>query len=1317
MELIKCYRLLSPDSGLPKPSSTASDPPKTTHVTQLVKDKFKEYSLQNPLFTQHSPMMRELGRHISASQDDASSDEESLSQSRIEQISSCVLGVNLNVNELEDFIISNEAGLFDYLKTKIDKVELSEQMVIVLFGHMVLGHVSTNLEQYMSSAPFIKATLPYLLTLPRERLHSIGTIVNSTALIHLGNMPMTVRSLLKSFIVDGKMSSEDMVRVISAIEPLLQEQTLDVIEKAMPLLKMGGAECIGKIITAIVAIPQTARTDVITTVLSLFDHVDHPKGADESQSEESMASYDSDSEEMSSIKSETNTIVDIISGMSMLNQDQRKALATSDTNEKFSFSTLKSAINEVIDEDIKEIIPKIVMCPSIVVVINKLKVERPFNYLEIIRSMKPIFTKDLSRLSVIELLECVARIPQGQPQKIMEQAQCLFNQIDPQSIGEIMTEAFQLYKIFRILIDIQEDRRDDIIKEFNILVNDRKIDLRIIEELCKKLKEIMETHNEINQKSEFRDIITNTKSILDIIWTDKKTRLPYHILIQTISAVAEIPQGSRIDIVKGLQNLINGQYISITLFDYIPIVHSLIKMRSSDPAHYLSNTKFVKDLLDTEWEGQDKGVWLKCVLDIIAALVAIPPGERADVILKVKSLAKTIASCDIARTLRDIAAMPQGIRSEMIGDIQKLLGEQPSKGIYCREFIDVLYGIKTCTPEKYTDILTKATPLLNQLWRGKNATNSAYYAQDVIRLMAELSPEERRQWSEALTERLTGLINDDQLIKNIESSIERLHREIISKLVRNLGGGDEYIVIRNMKLINRLKAKNPYQYLNIIRWLNHPVLKITGAKSLSKALENTQFIKFSQLKNIDKAFRLFISTRLPYTVIDLVGQMQIDEQLEFPDSIHGLQELLITTLDLDSVQVDRQRSANLAETIIKLREELNLSDDNPLFQKAINVLVLADPDVLNDLKNPYNIFQSLQAFLDEPYFQLSAFNVLELDMRRIREMAQTLDYTVQMLPHDVTRENIERLFGNMVTRFEALSEDEQTAVGESVRSLLGVEEQGSNFSNKVLNIPSLQDEFFRADGLISKWLSHAPVGGGRIDSSHFKAFMILKSILDVNESIVDSVKLLTPQECLIVNFINCVINCSTGQKNGIEVLYKELPKIYQVSGNSDDQVVNEIVRTTVQRSLNEAIQEQVRVVVGGIDPQEVHQILYVKNRLFRQLGLEHKLEFDLHTGVLSEAVLDYNPQQMFLGIVEKFQQILPRKILENINDMIKRDPKQTEGASSYYVLFSEIFEHHKREIEDCVEFDANYKLTGLTPLGALTLLQEVGVVKDDSSEA
>jgi len=420
------------------------------------------------------------------------------------------------------------------------------------------------------------------------------------------------------------------------------------------------------------------------------------------------------------------------------------------------------------------------------------------------------------------------------------------------------------------------------------------------------------------------------------------------------------------------------------------------------------------------------------------------------------------------------------------------------------------------------------------------------------------------------------------------------------------------------------------------------------------------------------------------------GDSTLQNILAFSDELKNASHQYLLTLLNDSMG-NQQEALGLSRTIINRAPHLLLHVEHPLFQRAIEVYAIADPSVLSNKKNPYTLLKNLNAQLQkEPLYDVEA----EINLDTLRKRGKCKGFTVRDLPEGVSGESLLQLFNRLETRLSGLPNDKRQVAESYIQDSF------------LRTVPMLKSNLFNKS-LIPSLLVVASSPDQPIEGTQFYFFAILKAILDTSSVLSESM-MLSPQEEMLLG-VSCSINeCVTGQKDGIDIYYNQLPPQYRTREmlTQAEEKIGPLIDQSVQTVLNEvfASEDLLKAILGGTKfEQHSHQTLYLKNRLHAQVGLVHRLAFDPHSNVLYDALIEADTKKL----IECFFKLCTK---EKIVTQLKRDIAQVISDKKIYQSLEKFFEPHVMKGAapwqlSYFEFSEDYAPLGITDEGAHKLLQ------------
>ena len=274
---------------------------------------------------------------------------------------------------------------------------------------------------------------------------------------------------------------------------------------------------------------------------------------------------------------------------------------------------------------------------------------------------------------------------------------------------------------------------------------------------------------------------------------------------------------------------------------------------------------------------------------------------------------------------------------------------------------------------------------------------------------------------------------------------------------------------------------------------------------------------------------------------------------------------------------------------------LLLWEDHPLFQLAIETAIITDPSKLTDKKNPFKIYFELQKGLPAPL-------VLKgLEQLKFKD-----------LPKDVDKNSLKNLIQALKKRIESLSSEIQSKTLQEITStgysLEEIERNLLSINNLLLTTGKPEDQ---------------------VDMTVFQLFVIVSDMLKADTKI-KSPPYLSEQEDKLLLLGKHLLSCMTGKKDAIAKLYNLLEKPLDPKLPADEKL-EQFTHNTVQKNYQEVLESDEFLEKScntSSVSQKSHQTLYLKNLLHVYVGFLHRLQFDRHTGVLYNALIDADIEEL-----------------------------------------------------------------------------------------
>jgi len=208
----------------------------------------------------------------------------------------------------------------------------------------------------------------------------------------------------------------------------------------------------------------------------------------------------------------------------------------------------------------------------------------------------------------------------------------------------------------------------------------------------------------------------------------------------------------------------------------------------------------------------------------------------------------------------------------------------------------------------------------------------------------------------------------------------------------------------------------------------------------------------------------------------------------------------------------------------------------------------------------------------------------------------------------------------------------------------------------------------------------------------------------------------------LINFFHRLTVCDGGQKDAMSILYNDMAPEDRSLERSDEDKIAAQANETVQQIIQETLTSEalLKDLIPGEDTisQMSHQTIYLKNRLSQQIGLNHSLTFDRHTGVLYDHLIDGNTEEM---VQTFFNHCTADKLFAKFKGNMEKMVQKSFGAVDYFLsLHMKSPPKDQESWERYIEFDDYSMPLRLTDFGALAILEATGYLtqgKIDAREA
>lgn len=419
------------------------------------------------------------------------------------------------------------------------------------------------------------------------------------------------------------------------------------------------------------------------------------------------------------------------------------------------------------------------------------------------------------------------------------------------------------------------------------------------------------------------------------------------------------------------------------------------------------------------------------------------------------------------------------------------------------------------------------------------------------------------------------------------------------------------------------------------RFLLYPLLDGKDIKSWQKSLWNTfvntwDLIPVSERNRVSQQAWSFVEEREEHSFTlkqnlailfwlfpeDLIKQLPLD-RLEKFSSGSWFEDLpkLFTDVSLKArgFQALNEKLHELMDagdkalltaqyTLIKdMTDKLQLVEEDDLFFTLIECQCLLEGDQ-RDPKDPYRIILSHREALSAQKELMITFKHPDLNLDRIRQSTHRITYGD--LPK-ASFKDLQAVFTDLKARIESLPPEERLNIENKVSAQLGSSLYSILVSSQLIN-----------DQHIKNWLTRVGEPGQPCDTILYKVRYLVQHLTQQSKEVQPNG--LTPQEELFLIWSQSIYNCHSGLREGIGLIYGSLLSTTR-SGHEYEQFVQGLTDQVTQNLINHVLMHPkfLREATGASEiEQGNHQTLYLMNRLFLIIGLNHILTFDPSTHVL-----------------------------------------------------------------------------------------------------
>jgi len=317
--------------------------------------------------------------------------------------------------------------------------------------------------------------------------------------------------------------------------------------------------------------------------------------------------------------------------------------------------------------------------------------------------------------------------------------------------------------------------------------------------------------------------------------------------------------------------------------------------------------------------------------------------------------------------------------------------------------------------------------------------------------------------------------------------------------------------------------------------------------------------------------------------------------------------------------------------------------------------------------NPIQIFQALKRERqDKEQEIIEKFSIspsqticgksIFLNLNTFRERGCAKKITFGDLPENIGFQTLSQLFLEFENRFKCEQEQSETKREDVVKVIQEIKTltEGSDFIQ-------LKEALHRSEVLRLLNLRGKP--DQPIEAVAYYLHMIIKAISEANNE--HSSSSLSQRERMLIGFASYIKNCSPRQRKQMKDYYDELPLEYRLKTGKTISSIQEKIECftdlAIQSCLNEMLSSRKFLIDVTKNPNwdgDVYQlILYLQNRLFWLLGLDHKLIPDVYTGILPNEAVEADLQTLMKKVLSH---LTPKKVIRHLNQLLQKAFKEKD---------------------------------------------------------
>lgn len=766
----------------------------------------------------------------------------------------------------------------------------------------------------------------------------------------------------------------------------------------------------------------------------------------------------------------------------------------------------------------------------------------------------------------------------------------------------------------------------------------------------------------------------------------------------------------------------------------------------------------VRVFMDTITDSEQKAA-------LLTALGEIPSHERGDVCAKAMLLVKGIANGEqrsfILNAIGDVEVEErEGICSYALPFIENVLdGEQRARiitaiyelnpterGDICAKALSLAQGasdgfaivgilcvIRDVPDGEREDVYIRALPLV----QGCVGNRDGWKVVSILSIVSDLAFGEREEVCSSVLPIMQGIVNIEERARFLEHIYTIASDELKDLCVRAFPFAQGMSETRRKITIIDILGSIPLQERDevcpnafafaageldhgqaifFLEWFMYRSLKIPRSKrrDFYDGTMRLKEIPVPLRRYYLQAFEYFPPDQLS-AVAETMLTMRLDQTLSSLSWEDGkcllIREILSQRPDLRPLTYsylthllgsdNALEVRDLALTIWNYQYCFWIDGEHQLAQEALHRILLLDN--VNDPKNPYVVHNRLKemAKMPTPHFVVPRTRVASseviVNFEALRQGGSQTSIEADLVP-----KIDKQMFLKLVQKMQEPSDAEtQEKREEKAREMTG-------FSFNELCENFAQDEYLLS--LVDTTLDAESIS---LQAAFFRAIIYYVACQSTERK---KRRLFSPQEEALLKMSASIQSCNVGKYEGIVNAYNCLENRYkyQVTASREEipsvvaakRFVREVVHNKISNLLS-TDNPMMRELTGSDAPisQLSHQSLYVKNLIAFRIGVQHALQFDLHSHCLSNLLLNRTLVEVLTIL---FRHVTVGSLIAELRSAIERAPNKAE----LYGDFNDLLEHTAKDRLDQIWNVDECKYTySLSESGALQILLATNFIR------